>query len=206
MHSTTEAYPTLISALWPARNESAPWVRGAVLAIVGSALIALSAKIQVPFWPVPMTMQTFAVLVIGMTYGLRLGAATVALYLAEGAVGLPVFASGGGLAYFAGPTTGYLFGFLVAAALVGWLGERGWDRSAVRTLAANLAGTLVIFAFGLAWLTLFLASVKDLGTAVAVNAAVANGLTPFVWGALAKIALAAAVLPFAWTLVSRLRN
>ena len=104
-------------------------VRGIVLAVIGSILLTISAKIQVPFWPVPMTMQTFVVLVLGVAYGWRLAGATVLLYLAQGALSLPVFAAGGGLAYMSGPTGGYLVGFLLAAVAVGWLAERSWARS-----------------------------------------------------------------------------
>ena len=168
--------------------------------------MTISAKVQVPFWPVPMTMQTFAVLVVGMAYGWRLGAATLMVYLAQGALGLPVFAAGGGLAYFAGPTAGYLVGFALAAALVGGLAERGWDRAMLPTLAAMFLGTAVIFASGLAWLTLFLASSKSLALDAAFVAALANGLTPFLAGAVTKIALAAAVLPLAWKLLAKVRR
>lgn len=119
-HATT--YQSLAKAAWP--SEQAHVFRNVVLMLVGSLLLAISAKIQVPFYPVPMTMQTFAVLVIGMAYGWRLGGATVLLYLAEGAAGMPVFASGAGLAYLAGPTGGYLVGFLASAVLVGFLADR----------------------------------------------------------------------------------
>ena len=103
-----------------------------LLALVGTLALTVSAKTQIPFWPVPMTMQTFVVLVIGMAYGARLGVATIALYLLEGALGLPVFAGtpekGVGLAYMMGPTGGYLLGFVAGAWLCGWLAERGFDR------------------------------------------------------------------------------
>jgi biotin transport system substrate-specific component len=118
------AHATLADALWsPAAGSTT--VRAIVLAVIGSILLTISAKIQVPFWPVPMTIQTFVVLVLGVAYGWRLAGATVLLYLAQGALGLPVFAAGGGLAYMAGPTGGYLVGFLLAALVVGWLAERG---------------------------------------------------------------------------------
>jgi biotin transport system substrate-specific component len=140
-----------------------------------------------------MTMQTFAVLVVAMSFGLRLGGATLLLYLAEGAIGLPVFASGSGLAYMAGPTGGYLAGFFLAAILVGWLAEKGWDRSVVFTLAAMALGTALIFLPGVTWLAIFLGD---------LDKAVASGLTPFLVGAAVKIALAAALLPFAWRLLA----
>ncbi len=187
----------LIDAIWSRRDSSAAnFLRLAILAVAGTALMAISAKIQVPMWPVPMTMQTFAVLVIAMSFGFRLAAATLLLYLAEGAVGLPVFASGAGLAYLAGPTGGYLVGFFVAAALVGWLAERGWDRSVVPTVVAMALGTAIIFGLGVSWLSVVLGD---------FDKAVGAGLTPFLVGAAVKIALAAAVLPFAWRLVSKKR-
>ena len=140
---------TLMSLVWPARSLT----RAAVLMAVGSALLAVSAKIQVPFYPVPMTMQTLVVLVIGAAYGWRLGGATVALYLVEGAWGLPVFAGPvAGIGYMAGPTGGFLMGFLAAAMVTGLMAERGWDRSLGRVLAMMAGGHAVIFVFGLAWL------------------------------------------------------
>src|SRR5262249_11270176 len=136
----TRPQPTLAAALWPQADR--PLLRNCVLALIGTLLLTASAKIQVPFWPVPMTMQTFVVLCLGAVLGPRLGATTVLLYLAEGAVGLPVFAGtpekGLGLAYMAGPTGGYLVGFVAGAAVTGWLAERGWDRSIVRLFAAML--------------------------------------------------------------------
>src|SRR3546814_487052 len=146
----TSLQPALIEALWPRDNLSgiSDTFRMVVLAVVGTLLLTLSAKVQVPMWPVPMTMQTFAVLIIGMTYGFRLGTATVAFYLAQGAIGLPVFASGAGIAYLAGPTGGYLIGFLVSAALVGWLAGPGWGRTVNRTFVAHALGTAVILGLG----------------------------------------------------------
>lgn len=181
---------TLSEYIWSAQSIS-PAIRSVVLAFVGTMLLTVSAKVQVPFWPVPMTMQTFAVLVIAMAYGRRLGVATVALYLAEGAVGLPVFAGGGGLAYMTGPTGGYLAGFLVAALLVGLLADRQWDRSFWPSLAAMTAGTAIIFCFGVTWLA----------TLIGLESAISGGLTPFLLGAAFKIALAAAILPIAWRIV-----
>jgi biotin transport system substrate-specific component len=186
------AYATLADTVWSPVGSS-PAVRAIVLALIGTALLTLSAKIQVPFWPVPMTMQTFVVLVLGMAYGWRLAGATVLLYLAQGAIGLPVFAAGGGIAYFAGPTAGYLAGFLLAAVVVGWLAEHGWDRSVPRTLGAMLIGTAIIFACGIAWL----------GTLIGLRQAIGAGLVPFLLGEAVKIALATAILPFAWRLLQR---
>ncbi len=148
-------YPTLAGTLWPTGKANAV-LRNIVLAVAGAALMTIAAKIRIPFYPVPMSMQTFVVLTLGMAYGWRLGGATFALYLAEGALGLPVFAGtpekGIGLAYMMGSTGGYLIGFVLAAMAVGWLAERGWDRSMVRTAGAMLIGNAIIYVPGLLWL------------------------------------------------------
>ncbi|MEQ8443500.1 MAG: biotin transporter BioY [Alphaproteobacteria bacterium] len=205
MATATVGHATLADAVWQSEGQ-ARIVRNIVLILAGTALMAISARINVPMWPVPMTMQTFAVLVIAMAYGWKLAGATLVAYLAEGALGLPVFASGGGIAYFAGPTTGYLFGFLVAAVAVGWLAEKGWDRSPVSTFVANAIGTAIIFVLGVSWLTGFLAITNTMAFADAFGAAMTNGLTPFLFGALVKISLAAAVLPLLWKILPRGKN
>jgi len=165
--------------------------------VVGVALLTLSAKLQIPFWPVPMTMQTYVVLVLGMAYGLRLGTVTVLAYLLAGAVGLPVFAGtpekGIGVPYMLGPTGGYLIGFVAAAALCGALAERGFDRSLLRTLIAMTLGHALIFVFGLAWLAHLMGWSK----------AYAAGLAPFWTATVLKTLLGALTLPFAWKLLSR---
>ncbi len=195
MPALTGAQPTLATTLWPAKS-GAQVLRLIALAVGGSALVAVSAQIQVPLQPVPITMQTFAVLVVGMAYGWRLGAATLALYLAEGAVGLPVFAGGaGGVAVLFGKTGGYLFGFVLAAAIVGWLAQRGWDRRPVRTAVAMLLGNMAIYIPGLLLLGAYIGAAK----------AVQFGLMPFLLGDGLKLLLAAAALPLAWKLVGRPR-
>lgn len=194
--STALPQPTLIAAAWP--EGGLRYLRLAVLALAGSALLAISSKIQVPMWPVPMTMQTFAVLAIGMAYGWRLGGATILLYWAEGAVGIPVFAKGGGIAYFFEATSmGYIYGYLPAAMLTGWLAERGWDRSFPTTALAMLFGNILIYVPGLLWLGMIVGWDKPV---------LAWGLTPFMVGDLVKLALAAALLPLAWKAVQRWRG
>ncbi len=198
MTSLTATRGTLAAALWPAAGEGADsrrMLRSCVLAICGSLFVAVAAQIQVPLKPVPVTGQTFAVLVVGMVFGMRLGAATLMLYLAEGAVGLPVFAGlSGGPAVLAGPTGGYIVGFVLAAGLVGYLAERGWDRNVWLTALAMLLGNIAIYLPGLLWL----------GTVVGWDKPVLEwGLTPFLIGDALKLALAAALLPAAWKLLRR---
>ncbi|NNG04740.1 MAG: biotin transporter BioY [Inquilinus sp.] len=187
---------SLIATLWPAEGV-ARLARSVLLVVAGTALLTVCAKTQVPFWPVPMTMQTWAVLMIGAAYGWRLGGATVLAYLAEGAAGLPVFAGAtAGPAYLAGPTAGYLVGFVLAAALIGWLAERGWDRDLPRLLLGLGMATVVPFVTGVVWLS----------TIVGIERAIDGGLLPFIPGAVLKLALAAALLTVGWRLVHRLRG
>jgi biotin transport system substrate-specific component len=185
------------AAAQPAR--ALPIDRQALLIAIGIALLWLSAKLQIPFWPVPMTMQTYVVLVLGMAYGVRLGTLTVLGYLAAGALGVPVFAGtpekGIGLPYMLGPTGGYLVGFVAATALCGWLAERGFDRSFLRTAIAMTLGHTVIFVFGLAWLAQLMGWPK----------AYAAGLAPFWAATVLKTALGVLTLPTAWKLLQRTR-
>ena len=199
MSQAPTLHHTLIDQIWPA-GKTGTALRAGALAVVGTALLWVSAKIQVPFWPVPMTMQTFVVLMLGMAYGWRLGAATVLLYLIQGAVGLPVFAGtpekGIGIAYMMGGTGGYLIGFVLAAVVCGYLAERGWDRRVWTTALAMLIGNIVIYVPGLLWL----------GTLFGWDKPILEwGLTPFVLGDFVKLCLAAAVLPLAWKLIGRAR-
>ena len=163
-------------------------------AVLGSLILWASAKVSVPFWPVPMTLQTGAVALLAAAYGWRLGLATVVLYLMEGAAGLPVFQGGGGLAYLAGPTGGFLIGFALAAALVGWFAERGFDRNPVKLFGAMLVADAIVFALGLLWL----------GTVIGWDKPVLQlGLYPFILGDLVKMALAAALVSAGARLVRR---
>jgi biotin transport system substrate-specific component len=165
--------------------------------VVGASLVtALAAQLEIrlPFTPVPITGQTFAVLLSGAVLGARRGALAQILYLAEGAAGLPFFAGGAaGALVFAGPTGGYLVAFPLAAAITGFLAERGWDRWFHTMLAAMLLGSSVIFASGLAGLSRFLPSGDLLGT----------GLLPFLPGDLIKSSLAALAFPGLWRLMNR---
>lgn len=195
--ATTPGTGVLANVLWPPKAGAQPWLRLALLAVGGSIAMWISAKVQVPFWPVPLTFQTMVALLIGFAYGPRLGAATVILYLAEGAVGLPVFAGtperGIGIEYMRSFTGGYLVGFVAAAYLTGLLAEKGWDRRPTTVIAGMVIGNLAIYALGIAWL----------GSLIGWGAAVQSGLYPFLLGDALKIGLAAAILPLAWRLTTR---
>ena len=159
------------------------------LVLGGSLLIGVTSQLTIPLPVVPVTGQTFAVLLLGMLFGARLGVWTVLTYLLEGAAGLPVFSGGrSGPAMLLGPTGGYLVGFLAAAAVVGLLAQRGWDRRVHTTIAAMVLGNLVLYGFGLGWLAHWVGAAN----------ALAVGLYPFVAGEVIKVALAAAVLPLGW--------
>ena len=174
------------------------WTRTAALVLGFSLLTALAAQVVVPLpWtPVPVTGQTFAVLLTGALLGSRLGALAMLAYLAEGAAGLPFFTRGAGGAHylFFSPTAGYLFAFPVAAFVTGYLAERGWDRRFATAAAAMALGSLVILACGWAWLSLFYRTASE---------AFAAGVLPFLVGDVVKVALAAAALPAGWAILRR---
>lgn len=155
--------------------------------LIANLLLILSAKIQIPFWPVPMTMQTFVVLMIGAVLGARAGAAAVALYLFEGGLNFAVFAGtperGIGIAYMYGPTGGYLFGFFAAAFAVGFASERGWMKTLRGSIGWMLAGHAIILALGVAWLSRL----------VGFDTAIASGLHPFWLATALKTAMAVAL-------------
>lgn len=168
--------------------------------VVGFSLItAIAARLAfyLPFSPVPITGQTFAVLLAGALLGSKRGALSQLVYLGGGALGLPVFANGmGGLPYMLGPTGGYLFGFVVSAFVVGFLAERGWDRRLWTSIIAMFLGSAAMYLFGISWLARFVPGEKVL----------VAGLLPFVPGDLFKIALVAAALPSGWLLVRKLQQ
>ena len=177
------------------------WVKRIALVALGVAALAIAAKIRVPMWPVPITMQTFVVLSIGAAYGMRLGGITVLAYLLVGAAGFDVFTSSSatenGLSYMLGGTGGYLVGFLLAAVFVGWCARRGWDRSLWRVGAAMLAGNALIFLPGLLWL----------GVLFGWDQPILDwGLWPFVPGLVLKTALAALLFPALWRAVGEARG
>ena len=168
-----------------------------VLAVLGTLVLTLSAKTKVVLGPVDMSLQTLAVLLIGASFGFRLGVATLLLYMAEGAVGFPVFQSspekGVGIAYMLGTTGGYLAGFVVMAAIVGWAADRGFDRNPIKLFGVMLSANAIMLAMGFAWLA----------TLIGAEKAWAFGVAPFIVGDLIKVALAAALVPAVWSLLPK---
>jgi biotin transport system substrate-specific component len=181
-----------------------PWTRKRTLAsdftlvLGGSLLIALCAKVKIPLLPVPVTMQTFAVLTIASLFGSRRGALTVLVYLVEGALGLPVFAHKAGLLAFFGPTGGYLIGFVFAAFIAGFLAEKAWDRKPATMILAMIFGNLVIYACGLFWLWILISLGR---VSPGSKGLLAVGLYPFIPGDILKIMLAVCLLPVGWKLL-----
>ena len=186
----TTLAPTLTTRLFP--NLSAQ-LRDILLVLAGSLLMALCAQIVIPLQPVPITGQTFGVLLLGAALGSKRGAAAMLAYIAEGALGLPFFAGGAsGLAILTGTTAGYLVGFVIAAFVIGLLAERGLERSLRTSLVPFLVGTVIIYTFGVGWLAIVLG---DVGKAIAL------GMLPFLFGDALKLVAAALVLPAAWKFV-----
>lgn len=188
----TTLAPTLYTRTFP---RAAGWLRDAVLILLGALFVAALAQVEIPlpFTPVPITGQTFGVLLVGAALGSKRGALSLASYLAVGGIGLPFFAGGAhGWNIVIGATGGYLIGFVVAAYVIGLLAERGLERSVHTSLIPFLVGTLIIYICGVAWLSVVLGS---------FGKALAAGLIPFLIGDAIKLVAAAVVLPAAWKFV-----
>ena len=164
--------------------------------IIGSFLLAISSKVQIPMTPVPVTLQTLVLLVMSMFLGWRGAVGATSLYLFQGAIGLPVFAHGGGFIILFGPTGGYLFGFLIASLVVGYLAEKGWDKSVILTFTSMTIGTLIIYLFGVIWLSYL----KDLNTALVF------GLLPFITPDILKICLGTCLVSAGWEISEKFIN
>ena len=164
--------------------------------VIGSFLLAISSKVQIPLTPVPVTLQTLVLLVMSMFLGWRGAVGATSLYLFQGAIGLPVFAHGGGFVILFGPTGGYLFGFLIASLVVGYLAEKGWDKSVVLTFTSMTIGTLIIYLFGVIWLSYL----KDLNTALVF------GLLPFITPDILKICLGTCLVSAGWEISEKFIN
>lgn len=172
-----------------------------VLIAAGAALTAIAAQIAVPMWPVPITGQTLAVLLVGMSLGALRGGLSMALYAVLGILGLPVFSdSSSGIDVIGGPTGGYIIGFVLSAVLTGWLAQLTWDRKVLRAFVAGLAGTVVTFVVGNIWLGAWLGAA---GFPNDLNAVLTAGFYPFIIGGIIKAALGAGIISLAWLAVNR---
>lgn len=188
---------TMVEVLFP----RATLVRDVLLVLTFTAITALSAKVAFQIGAVPITGQTFAVLLTGALLGSRRGALSMITYLAVGAAGMPFWfapTTAPGIAAFIGPTAGYLIGFVPAAFVVGWLAEHGWDRRVWTMAGAMILGNFVIYAFGLTWLYVWLSRFSP------ETSVFAAGLYPFLAGDAVKVALASVALPGGWALLNRL--
>jgi len=188
----TTLAPTLTHRIFP---RTAEWIRSLYLIVLGSLLIAALAQIEIvlPFTPVPITGQTFGVLLIGAALGSKRGVVAMILYITEGAMGLPFFAGGAsGLGILTGATAGYLVGFVGATYVVGWLAEQGLERSVRTSIIPFIVGTFIIYACGVTWLSFIVGSFSK---------AITLGFIPFLLGDAIKLVAASLALPAAWKLV-----
>jgi biotin transport system substrate-specific component len=188
---------TLLGAFQP-KGDVAKLASNLATVVLGTLLITICAKINVPVWPVPVTLQGFAVATLAAAFGMRIGVATVALYLLEGAMGLPVFATGGGLAYLVGPTGGFLLGFLVMAAIIGYAADKGASGKPLALFGAMLVGDAALFVLGFAWLLLLSGQAQWLDQTNVVASAFAKAVQPFVVWDILKMALAALTVSGIW--------
>lgn len=201
---------TLASRIWP-QSTSSNLLRNVVLAIFGSLIVAAAAQITVPMWPVPMTLQTLAVLSIGAAYGARLGAATLGLYALQGAIGLPFFAGGKSGLFDAkvsyllpASSMGYVVGFTIAAYLVGKLVESGWANTLFKSAVATLAGAAVLYVPGLIWLAIWASTTGVVPEGqTAIQAALNWGLYNFAFGDIVKAVIAGLAVPAAGLMIGR---
>jgi biotin transport system substrate-specific component len=195
---------TLLGAFQP-KSDAAKLATNLATVVLGTLVITIAAKINVPVWPVPVTLQSMAIAALAAAFGARIGVATVALYLLEGAMGLPVFATGGGLAYLVGPTGGFLLGFLAMAGIIGLAADRGASARPLTLFGAMLVGEAVLLSLGFAWLLLLSGQAQWIDQTNVVASAWAGAVQPFlVWDVL-KMALAALTVTGAWNVFGRKR-
>jgi biotin transport system substrate-specific component len=202
--AVTLTTPNTLLGVFQPKGDVARLASNLVTVVLGTLLITICAKINVPVWPVPVTLQSFAIAALAAAFGLRIGVATVALYLLEGAVGLPVFAGmSAGIPYLMGPTGGFLIGFLLLAAIVGYAADRGASGKPLILFAAMLVGDAVLFVLGFAWLLFMAGQAQWIDQANVVASAFAKAVQPFIVWDILKMALAALTVTGAWNLLSK---
>ncbi|GHA29758.1 biotin transporter BioY [Devosia pacifica] len=195
---------TLLGALQP-KGATAKLASSIGTVVLGTLLLTLAAKVNVPVWPVPVTLQSFAVAALAAAFGWRIGVATVALYIFEGAMGLPVFATGGGVAYLLGPTSGFILSWLLMAAIIGRAADAGASQRPLALFGAMLAGSAVNFAFGFAWLLALSGQAGWIDQSAPLLSAYRGAVEPFVIWDVLKMALAALTVTGGWQLLRRFR-
>lgn len=193
---------TLLGALQP-KGEAARLATNIGIVVLGSLLLTLSAKINVPVWPVPVTLQTFAVAALAAAFGWRIGVATVALYLMQGAAGLPVFALGGGAAYLLGPTGGFLLAYLPMAYIIGRAADLGASNRPLALFGAMLLADAVLFVFGFLWLLTLAGQAGWIDQASPIASAYERAVQPFIVWDILKMALAALTVTGTWQIAKR---
>lgn len=198
--AVTLTTPNTLLGVFQPKSDTARLATNMATIVLGSLLIALAAKLNVPVWPVPVTLQSFAIATLAAAFGTRIGVATVALYLAEGASGLPVFATGGGLTYITGPTGGFLLGFLAMAGVIGYAADHGASARPLTLFGAMLVGAVALLGFGFAWLILMAGHAPWIDQTHVVGSAFSGAIQPFlIWDVL-KMALAALTVSGLWVL------
>ena len=202
--AVTLTTPNTLLGLYQPKGDAAKLASNFATVVLGTLLITLCAKINVPVWPVPVTLQGFAIAALSAAFGLRIGVATVALYLVEGAFGLPVFAgASAGLPYLMGPTGGFLFGFLIMAAIIGFAADRGASGKPLTLFLAMVAADAVLLVLGFAWLLALAGNAGWIDQSDVVGSAFRGAIQPFVVWDILKMALAALTVTGAWGLLGK---
>lgn len=203
--AVTLTTPNTLLGVFQPKGNIAKLAINAAIVVFGTLLITAAAKVNVPVWPIPVTLQSFAIAALAAAFGARIGIATVSLYLLEGAMGLPVFATGGGLVYLVGPSGGFLIGFLAMAAIIGHAADRGASSRPFALFGAMMLGTAVLYAFGFAWLVAMAGQAAWVDQTNVLGSAFAKAVQPFlVWDAL-KMGFAALTVTGAWGLFATKR-
>lgn len=195
---------TILGVLEP-KTQTERLLSNVAMVLIGTLLITAAAKINVPTWPVPVTLQTFAVAALAGAFGWRIGVATVIAYLVEGAIGIPVFATGGGVSYLLGPTGGFLLGFIPMAYVIGRAADLGGSSRVVMLAVAMLIGDAMLFVVGYAWLVTVLANLKGVLPTAVLGSAFDGAIKPFVLWDVLKMVFAAVTVTGAWTLFAKRR-
>lgn len=201
--AVTLTTPNTLLGVFQPKGDAAKLASNLATVVLGTLLITICAKISVPVWPVPVTLQSFAIVALSAAFGLRIGVATVALYLLEGAFGLPVFATGGGLAYLAGPTGGFLLGFLVLAAIVGYAADRGASGKPLTLFATMVGAEALLLVIGFVWLLTLSGQAGWIDQNNVVASAFAGAIQPFIIWDILKMALAALTVTGLWSLFGK---